>query len=426
MYNGRFLLPVLIMLVFTTPQAQAENTFKLDQVYASVLSQNPQIQSYKARIMAAEGNRVQQSLRPNPEVVFEAENFGGDTPRNGLDAAEYTLGIEQQFETAGKRSKRGQVADIQKQHIIQEALAGIQVTLAQTKIAYMRVAIAQKRLKLAGERVDLADKTHTTVKARISSAKAADIQHTKADIEVSAAKVEQRKIEKELSVAKIALANLMGLTAFKQQIVADLTVLPDVPERETIMQAIGQTPMSVMSKLSVMREDAELNLARANSIPDPTFGLGVRRFAEDDGTAFLASVSIPFTVFDRNQGRVAEAKANLLAAQSDQTARRLALEKQAMDMWQTLVSNREEVLAYQDGLLPSATKAYERAEEGFNRGAFSFLDLLDAQRTLFDMQKSHFEALASFHETKAQIDMLSGVYAQMAASALDQHITEKE
>lgn len=426
MFKGRFLLPVLMMMAFITPQAQAENILKLDQVYALVLDQNPQVQSYRARIMAAEGNRLQESLVPNPEAVFEAENFGGDSPRNGLDSTEYTLGIEQQLEIAGKRSKREQVADLEKQLTSQEALANIQATLAQTKAAYMRVVIAKERLNLAGKRVALADKTHTTVKKRISAAKAADIQHTKADLEVSVAKVEKRKAEKELSVAKIALANLMGLTGLDQDVVADLTVLSDVPEREVIMQAIAQTPMSVMSQLSVMREDAALSLARANGVADPTFGLGVRRFAEDDGTAFLASISIPINVFDRNQGRIAEAKANLLAAQYDQTAQRLNLEKQVMEMWQTLVSVREEVLAYRDGLLPSAQKAYAQAEDGFNRGAFSFLDLLDAQRTLFDMQESHLEALASFHESKAKIDMLSGVYAQVAASALDQNTTEKE
>ncbi len=426
MFKGRFLLPVLMMMVLIAPQAQAENTLKLDQAYALVLGQNPQVQSYRARIMAAEGNRLQESLMPNPEAVFEAENFGGDSPRNGLDATEYTLGIEQQLEISGKRSKREHVADIEKQHVSQEALAAIQATLAQTKAAYMRVAIAQERLKLAEKRVKLADKTHTTVKKRISAAKSADIQHTKADIEVSAAEVEQHKAEKDLSVAKISLANLMGLAALDQDIVADLSVLPDVPEREVIMQAIEQTPMRVMSQLSVMREDAALSLARSNGVADPTFGLGIRRFAEDDGTAFLASISIPINVFDRNQGRIAEAKANLLAAQSDQTAQRLQLEKQALEMWQTLVSAREEVLAYQDGLLPSAQKAYTQAEDGFNRGAFSFLDLLDAQRTLFDMQESHLEALASFHEAKAQIDMLSGAYTQVAASTLDQNTTQKE
>ncbi len=413
------LFALIIMALSISHQVQAQSILTLEQAYANVLAQNPQVQSYKARVMAAEGHRLQESLMPNPEAVFEAENFGGDSPRNGLDGAEYTLGVEQKIEIAGKRSKREQVASLEKQQASQEALAGIQATFAQTKAAYMRVAIAQERLSLVEKRVVLADKTHTTVKNRISAAKSADIQHTKADIEVSAAEVEQRKAIKELDIAKTELANLMGVSTLDAVISYDLSTLPDVPEREVLMQALEQTPMSTLSKLSVLRENSALVLARANGVADPSFGLGVRRYNEDDGTAFLASVSIPITIFDRNQGNIAQAKANVLAAKSDHRTQTLNLTRQAEELLQTLISAKEEVLAYQDGILPSAQRAYTQAEEGFERGAFSFLDLLDAQRTLFDVQESHLEALASFHETKSKIDMLTGEYAPIAASVIN-------
>ena len=81
---------------------------------------------------------------------------------------------------------------------------------------------------------------------------------------------------------------------------------------------------------------------------------------------------------------------------------------------------------YQDGLLPSAQKAYTQAQDGFDRGAFSFLDLLDAQRTLFDVQESHLEALTSFHETKARLDMLTGEYTQISNTAFNSHTNEEE
>lgn len=426
MLKGKIILSLFVMAMFIAPKAQADNVLSLEQVYRQVINQNPQVQSYRARIMAAEGNRIQEGLMPNPEAVFEAENFGGDSPRNGFNSAEYTLGVEQEFEIAGKRGKREQVASLEKQQVSQEALARVQAILAQAKAAYMRTAIAQERLALADKRAALAGKTHTTVKKRINAAKAAEIQHTKADLEVSAAEVEQRKAQNELELAKVSLANLMGLPEINQSIDADLKAVPDVPERDAIMQSLEQTPMSVMSELSVMREASALDLARANGIPDPTFGLGVRRYNEDDGTAFLASVSIPLTIFDRNQGRVAEAKANLLAAEADQKTMRLNLERQAMELWQTLNSAREEVLAYQDGLLPSAQKAFSQAEDGYDRGAFTFLDYLDAQRTLFDTQESHLEALSNFHEAKAQLDMLGGEYAQIAATAFDQNTNIEE
>lgn len=421
MYKGRLTLPVLAVIALFASPVQAENILKLEQAYQLVLNQNPQVQAYRARVEAAEGNRLQQSLRPNPEATFEVENFGGDETRDGLDGAEYTLGIEQKWEIAGKRVKREQVADIEKRGTEQEALAGIQATLAQTKTAYMRVAIAQERLKLAEKRVELANNTHETVKKRISSAKAADIQHTKADIEISSAKVEKRKAEKELTIAQTTLANLMSVAVMDQGIVTDLGSLPELPTRESIMDAIERMPMSVIGQLSVMREKSALDLARANGVADPTLGVGVRRFAEDDGTAFVASISIPISIFDRNQGRVAQAQAHLKEARANKELQRLNVTQKVSKMWQVLVSSREEVLDYQEGLLPSAQQAYLQADKGFNRGAFSFLDLLDAQRTLFDVQESHLEALATFYETKVQIDMVAGEYETVTQSLFAQN-----
>ncbi len=419
MIKGKCAVIAFIGVLLLSSQAQSQNILTLDQAYTNVLNQNPEVRSYEARVMAAEGRRVQESLMPNPQAVFEAENIAGESPRNGLDAAEYTLGFEQQIEVAGKRSKREHVASVEKMQATQQALAGIQTKLAQTKAAYMRVAIAQERLALANKRVVLADKTHTTVKRRINAAKAAEIQHTKADIEVSAAEVEQRKATKELDIARTELANLMGMSTLESDVSADLTDLPKVPEREVLLGALTDTPLIQLSQLAVMRESSALGLAKANAVADPTFGLGVRRYNEDDGTAFLASVSMPITLFDRNQGRIAEAKANLLAAESDQQAQRLNLEREAEGLLQTLISSQEEVMAYQEGLLPSAQKAYRQAGEGFDRGAFSFLDLLDAQRTLFEVQESHLEALAVFYDTKAHIDILTGEYAPIAASAFN-------
>lgn len=426
MFKGKHALVALIVMTVFTTQAQAQDSLTLEQAYTNVLSSNPQIQSYKARIMAAEGHKQQEALMPNPQVVLEAENFGGDSPRNGLDVTEYTLGVEQQIELAGKRSKRELVASIEQQQASQTASAGIQAILAQTKASYMRVAIAQERLNLANQRVNLANKTHETVKKRINAAKAADIQHTKADLEVSAAEVEQRKASKELDIAKTELANLMGKAALNSDLSSNLQDIPNAPEREALMKNLDKTPMIALSQLAIMRENSALDLAKANGIADPTFGLGVKRFNEDDGTAFMASISMPINIFDRNQGNIAKAKANLLAAETDKHAQSLNLARHAEELLQTLVSAREEVLAYQDGLLPSAQKAYRQAEEGFDRGAFSFLDLLDAQRTLFDVQESHLEALASFHETKSKIDILTGEYALLAASVFNKTSNEEE
>ncbi len=420
--RGRYILPTIAVMVLSIPQSNAQDALTLDQAYSVVLSQNPMIQSYQAQYDGAQGNRVQQSLLPNPEASFEVENFAGDEGRSGVDGTELTLGIAQKIEIAGKRSNRVRVADLEKEQVKQEAIASIQSVLAQTSEAFANIAIAREQLKYAQNRLHVADKMHKAVKVRVNAAKAPKIQHTKVDIEQAAAELEKRKAEKELSLAKTVLANLMGVPSISQDIKADVSTLPETPTYDAIAGVLEKTPMATMSQISILKQEASLNLERSNAVSDPTVGVGVRRFNEDDGTAFLASVSIPLNFFDRNQGNIASARASVKAAQSQDQSLRLNLNKQVIEIWQTMDNARQEAMDYQQNILPSARKALEQAEYGYGRGAFSFLDLLDAQRTLFDVQENYLEALNVFYKNKSQIDMLSGNYTPYTASLF----TEKE
>ncbi len=232
--RGGYFLPVIAMMILSVSQARAENELTLDQAYNLVLNQNPLVQSYQARYIGAEGNRIQQSLLPNPEASFEVENFAGDEGRSGVDDAELTLGIAQKIEIAGKRSNRTRVADLEKQQVKQEAIASIHSVLAQTSQAFSNVAIARKQLLYAQDRLGIADKMHKAVKVRVNAAKAPKIQHTKVDIEEAAAKLEKRKAEKELTLAKTVLANLMGVTSISQDIKVDISSLPETPSYDDI------------------------------------------------------------------------------------------------------------------------------------------------------------------------------------------------
>ena len=59
-------------------------------------------------------------------------------------------------------------------------------------------------------------------------------------------------------------------------------------------------------------------------------------------------------------------------------------------------------------VLPGATEALVAATRGFELGKFSFLETLDAQRTLFQARAQYLRALAEAHGAAADIDRLIG------------------
>lgn len=408
-------IAALVLSLSFAPTAFAEPLDK-EAALSLALKNNPRLSAALARIEGAEGERLQASLMPNPQAMLEIENFGGEDDQESFDGAETTLGLEQEIEVAGKRGKRTEVADYGFQITQQQAIAEALSLLAEMEYAFMRVAIATERLALAEKRVSLADETHETVKKRVSAAAASDIQHTKADIEQSAAQLEKSKAEAELTEAKSILASLLGTPSISvddMQVQAGLEGLPDLPDRAALLDAVRNTPQARAAEFTKMRATSQLDLARAQGVPNPTFGLGVRRFNENDSTALVAGVSFPLPVFNRNQGSVKAAKAGIIEADAMARQQDLDLQQSAIAAWEKLAAAHKEAEAYQSDMVPSAERAYSQASEGYSAGRFSFLDLLDAQRTLYEVQESRLDSLLSLYEAKAQTDFLMNVHAPL-------------
>ena len=415
-------LTALVMLLWQ-PTIVSANGLDKETAFQKALHNNPTYTAALATIDAADGSRLQASLPPNPNAVFEIENFAGEDENEGFEGTELTLGIGQKIEMGGKRSNRTKVADFSFQISKAQAKAQALSLLAETDYAYMRLAVAQERMALADKRLALADKTHEIVKKRVGAARAAEIEHTKADIEQAAAEVEQRKAEQEVVTAQNDLARLLGrMDAADLDVDADLNALPELVERNALLDALRNAPQMQAQEFAKMQARSSLDLARSQAVPDPTFGLGIRRFNENDSTALVAGVSFPLQVFNRNQGGIAEAKANMIKADAENHAAGLALRQTAIQAWESFAASLVEAKRYQSEIIPSARKAYKQADDGYSRGAFGFLDLLDAQRVLYEVQEARLDSLLSVYKAKAQTDFLMGTHKSLIEKLSQAHM----
>ncbi|OYW25195.1 MAG: cobalt-zinc-cadmium resistance protein, partial [Hydrogenophilales bacterium 12-63-5] len=69
---------------------------------------------------------------------------------------------------------------------------------------------------------------------------------------------------------------------------------------------------------------------------------------------------------------------------------------------------RQEVDALQNDILPGAQSAYDAATKGFELGKFSFLEVLDAQRTLLQAKSQYLRTLTEGHRAAAEIERVLG------------------
>ena len=124
-----------------------------------------------------------------------------------------------------------------------------------------------------------------------------------------------------------------------------------------------------------------------------TVSLGSKKVEELGRNQTIVGFSIPFPIFDRNQGNVLAAARGADQARDLRNATELRLRVEAQQAFEQWESARSEVDSIRSTLLPTAQQSVEGAVRGFEMGKFAFIDVLDAQRTLVSMRSQYLNTL---------------------------------
>lgn len=349
---------------------------------------------------------------PNPEVSFEAENFAGSGPYSGTKSAEMTYGVSQLIELPGKRSGRVNAALGEEKKSLLEREAARLDLIRDVVTAYATLVAAEEELDVLREEKSMATNVYDSVVAKVDAGKEPPIQKNKAAIELSTSNIALERAERSVQTARKVLANLMKTD------VANVTVLPGtLPAMKqplgisTYAEMIASTPDSLAYDASIETAQSNLSFEKASMVPDPTFNVGVRDYREDGEKAFLAGVSIPFPVFDMNRAGVRRAGHEYNAAMLDKTQALLSSETELAEIYELFANAYQENKTLNDVVLPGAHEAFDAARMGYEAGKFGYLEVLDAQRTLFDARKQSIQTMLDYYRTMAAIDRMTAVHS---------------
>ncbi|MHB1350269.1 MAG: TolC family protein [Desulfobulbaceae bacterium] len=391
------------------PESLAVAELKLADALGLALKHNPTLAGFAAEIRARDAAALQAGLLPNPELGFEVENFAGQDDLDGFDGAETTIAFSQLIELGDKRSKRQQVAALNKDLAGWDYQGKKLEVLASTAKAFIEVLVAQEQVALNDELVKLAEKTTAAVGEKVDAGKVSPMENTRAQVELAAARSEANKAVRELEASRRRLAAFWGgEQAGFARVVGSLAEITPLPAEETIQNLLKANPVLARWQSELDRSEAALALARAEAVPDLNISAGVRNFQETDNNALLVGFSVPLPLFDRNQGGIGEAGAKLEKARQEEREAKVALLTELSETWQNLSAAYVESSTLRDKILPGAHEAYESTELGYREGKLDFLQMLDAQRTLFDVKRQYLLALGTYHVTSTDMERIIG------------------
>jgi outer membrane protein, heavy metal efflux system len=394
---------------------EAKNDLILRNAARLALQRNPELAAFAKETQALKGVTLQAGLLPNPELTLFAENVGNlqKVDRNAavgakeVEQQDTTLRINQLIELGGKRAARVKAASLGEE-VAEQAYEARRVELiAQVANVFTDVLAAQEQLRLAEESQRLAQRVVNTVSKRVQSGKVPPIEETKVEVAFSATEIAMVQAQRDLAAARKRLALLWGSSSPQfNKALGNLESLVALPSFEALAERALASPMALRAMKNMEQRKAVLEVEQTRRIPNLTVVAGVLNHSQTGGTTAIAGISIPLQIFDRNQGNLHEAYQRVDKAMDEQMATELRLKTELSQAYEALSAAQDETRILRDNILPRARSAFEVTNKGYELGKFGFLEVLDAQRTLFQNEVLYVRALANYQRLVNEIERL--------------------
>ena len=373
----------------------------LDQFEQMAMEKNPTLAQAAASIRAAEGRAEQANLYPNPSVGAQLEELSQRDPL-GRNKEHIFFTVQQQIVLGGKRGKALEVFQ-QETAQAQNGLEVQKLTVTNTvKLSFYRLLGIQKELtakkKLqatAKEAAQITQELFNVGQADRPDVLEAEIEAGQAALAVTTLEQDRLKMWKELATV---VGNPDLLMA---QVAGSLESNEPMPEYDVLLKALLSSSYQVKAaSLQVERAEAAIGLARANRIPDLTLRGGIGyNYEQLSGTnrsvgpeGFIEA-SIPLPLFNRNQGRIAVANAELQRAEKELERVKLSLVNQFTEFYSEYKRSSQTAEQYGKELLPRAQEAYDLYLASFRQMAAAYPQVLIAQRNRSELEVEYIKAL---------------------------------
>lgn len=376
----------------------------LTEALATLDRENLELTLARRAVEAAAGRSTDARQWPNPEVALDREQLSGDDPAQ----PQTSISFSQPVELAGKR-----------QHRQAAAAAGLTATAARAEAlrlqlrfeivrAFALASAAEGRLAARDQTAGVIRRVESAGAARLAEGDLSRLAYERLRLE--RARYEAALVAASLDVAAAARALALAVSGSDAPgLLLPATERPEaVPEPPTLSNIAEASARAEhrheIAELTAQMAEAEAALAleRARRVPDLALRVGFKDQA--DGTSGPTfGVSLPLSLWNRNQGRIAEAAALVEAARD---RRALALRRARAEIagaWETAAARAAQLaalapsLAAANTLLPTAVISYEEGEA-------SLVELLDAATAYLSAREQALDLAAANTIARADLE----------------------
>jgi len=394
----------------------ASDSLTADDAVHEALAANRDLQAARLAIDVARGRRLQAGRLENPELEGR---FADDFAFNAEGERTASVGFAQRFPITSRLARERDVADRDVEIAEAEVRDFVRRLVAEVESAFYAVRALDERISVQTELIESVRQVEQTTERRLRAAEVSPAEVSLLRIERLRLEQETQRLGREREVAVAALTRLLGrATPEELRPAGEL----DPGPKATALPLPGapldgkDRPDLEAARRGIERADADLALARSEVWED--WGVGLDYELERQGfdapigvkrDSFLGlGVSIPFPLWNRQQGRIAAAGAELRRSRRARDALALRIEEEIRAAQARVSTLRASVDAYAQEILPEATRTQQLFERGYRQGLVGIAELLQAQRQYNEARALYLELLGDLRQAAIELEAAAG------------------
>ena len=375
------------------------------------LRKNLAVEAARLEVGVAQAERIGARLRPRPGLTISAENLrlSGETPANRLQ--EYGISVAQPIELGNRRALRMEVAERTVSVSEARLMEVLRRQLFDVKRTYYESVLARVLLDIEQENRDNFEGLVKFNTVRFEEGYIAEgdlikvrLERTKFDFAVANAELALRR-------AKIRLLELIGERDFERALRVETSNRLQVPPVDLNLAQLKET--ALVNRPEIKVAEAQLALAgvsikleRSEAKGEVTPYVGYKRVGVDN--TVLAGVTVPLPIGNRNQSGIARAEAEQKVSETNLNLVRNRTLAEVEAAYRAYEAAREQVRAYEAGLLKQADESREIQLGAYQEGATELITLIEAQKTRTEVRANYYRAIFDYYTSIFQLELATG------------------
>ena len=396
------------MLVAQDRASVPPQSVTIDDVLKLLEDRSPMTVADRASVTVVAADRIAARTLPNPTV-----SYGGVHLVSGLSTGattQHQVVVEQPLLLFHQRQARLDAADANvksEEARVGETQAGRRLAVRQT---FASLLARQEQLRVVQESLAQLIQVQQMVTARAAAGDRSQYDVLRVDVETESLRIQVMNAATDVDDVSGQLASLLALPGWSPRAIGTLDAGGTSTDVEQLWQAAERRRPSLIT-LRQQQASARggLVLARRERLPVPALSGGTQQTQNVNGTSAFFGVSIPLLVFDHNQGAIAKAAAQLQVSDL-QIAAGLGAARAEVERAAVVLRQRRETLNAFDAAIGDRLPTLRRmAEDAYREGSADILELLDAVRSLRDLQVTRVQQLEAVKLAEEQVISSAGL-----------------